>query len=244
LESDCTDFYADFLPSFPQQGDIYPNVPLINLPPSPNLVIVRRPTSHTYDDELPLGQVEAVRELLVDAFDGHPEYVVASAQRAAAVIVTQTCDLQDTSYWLACPLLSVAGSGVDRGNLFSGRYTGLFAMCPHPGGYFEESYVDLASPRPVRREALALADRIAALSPSTQERLTDSIAVHLSRPWGFGPGEEVAQTGTFRCLRCFLSIGAAVPELTLTKGERFPDCEGCLKFRKRAQWRLLVKRRR
>lgn len=244
MEHDCIDFYAESLPSFPQQGDIYPNLPLINLPPLPKLAIVRRAVSRTYDDKLPFGQIEAIREELVQAFDGQPEYIVASAQRAAGMIVTQTCDMDDTSYWLACPLLSVNGSKVDRGNLFSGRYPGLFGICPHPNGYFEESYINLGSPRPVRREALALSDRIAALSPLSQERLTDCIAVHLSRPWGFGPGEEVTQTGRYRCLKCFLSLDSTVPEITLSKGDKFPECDNCRKFRKKGQWRLLEKRKR
>lgn len=241
---DCSQFFEEVLPDFPQQGDIYPNVPLINLPPSPRLVVLRPAVSHTYTEDLPFALLEGVSEDSVDAFDGHPEYVVASAQRSMAMIVTQTCDLVDTSYWLACPLLSLEGSDVDRGNLFSGRYPGLFGVCPHPSGYFEESYVDLAGPRPVRREALALADRIVALSIPAQARLTDSIAIHLSRPWGFGPGEEVARTGTYRCLKCFQSLDSTVPEIKLSAGDKFPECDNCRVFRKTAQWRLVERRKR
>lgn len=244
MELDCSEFYETTLPSFPQQGDIYPNVPLINLPPSSKLVILRPAISRAYVEELPFGQLEGVKEDAVNAFDGHPEYIVASAQRSMAMVVTQTCDLVDTAYWLACLLLSLEGSGVDRGNLFSGRYPNLFGVCPHPSGYFDESYVDLTNPRPVRREALALADRIAALSTPAQARLTDSIAVHLSRPWGFGPGEEVVRTGAYRCLKCFQSLDSTVPEIKLSAGDKFPECDNCRGFRKKAQWRLVEQRKR
>lgn len=244
MELDCSEFYEDSLPNFPQQGDVYPNVPLINLPPSPRLVVLRPAIGRAYVEELPFGQLEGVREDAVNAFDGHPEYIVASAHRSTAMIVTQTCDLVDTSYWLACPLLSLKGSNVDRGNLFSGRYPGLFGVCPHPSGHFEESYVDLASPRPVRREALTLKDRIAALSASSQARLTDCIGFHLSRPWGFGPGEEVTRTGTYRCLKCFQSLDSTVPEIRLSAGDKFPECDNCRTFRKKAQWRLVGRRKK
>lgn len=244
MELDSADFFEGSWPTFPQQGDIYSNVPLLDTTPWPKLVVLRLPDTHAYIPELPVGLLEGVTEDAVSAFSEGPEYVIATAQRAVAMIVTQTCDLEDTPYWLACPLYSLGDSDVDRGNLFSGRYANLFGVYAHPQGKFQESYINLANPRPVRRGAIQMTNRIAVLSSSGQEGLIDRIASNLSRPWGHGPGEPVTQTGKYRCLKCFQSTDSTVQEIPLESGGVFPECDFCRKFRKKAQWRLLERRKR
>jgi hypothetical protein len=235
-------FYDLSSPVYPQQGDIFPNVPLISPPPSPDLIILREPNGQPWDPRP--GPVQAFPETGLSAFDDSPEYVAVSAERGLAAILTQTCDLLDQSQWLVCPLQAIAGSGVDDGNLRAGKYANLFYMPEHPLGYFDAGFLDLAKCFPVRRESVQEKGRVASLTPNTQHALTDKISETLTRTWGYAPGEKVLTTGKYRCVRCFQFYGLTNEIIELGAGQPFPDCNDCLKINKRAQWHLLRKHKK
>ncbi len=239
------EFYNLSNPTFLQQGDIFPNVPLISLSPSTELVVLRVPGSREYQPELFPGQVEAVREKAVDAFEGgRPEHIAVSAERGSGILVTQTCDLDDSDYWLVSPIYELADTEVSRGNLFAGKYAKLYGLLKHPDDYLPESYIDLSDLRPVRRGSIGIEDRIASLARSAQNALSEQLGRSLSRPWGFAPGEFVPARGKYRCNQCNKYFGIRNPEQEFRAGGKFPECENCKKVHKTASWYPLVKHKK
>lgn len=239
------DFYDLSSPAFFQQGDIFPGAPLISIPPSEHLVIVRDAKTGARLDSLERVEVRLHHEQGISAFaDGEPEHVVVSAQRGMAMIVSQTCDLVDNENWLVCPCYSIESSDVKPETLFSehplkSHYRTLFGLPAHPSHYFEPRYADLSDIRTVHNSSLRLSERIAALNPLKQGNLNEKIALMFSRQWGYGDGEDVPYDGKYRCNLCNKFVGISNPELELKKGEKFPKCSNCAKIHKRPQWYLL-----
>lgn len=239
------EFYDLGGPTFAQQGDIFAGVPLINPPRGSELVILRRPDMFLPPETLESGDLRAVRESSLNAFDGFSEYVAVSASRAVAVLVTQTCDLNDKEYWLFSPFKSLDGSGIDEGNLFSGRFATLFGLPAHPNGEFEKAFIDLADLRLVHRDAVPpLSERMTSLSLQVRSALSEKLAQTMGRRWGYAPGEVVPTNATYRCEQCNRYEGQGSSDHQLAAGTRFPVCESCRKYRKTAMWYPLLPRRR
>jgi hypothetical protein len=235
-------FYDLSSPIYPQQGDIFPNVPLISPPPGPRLVILRDTSGGPWTPRA--GVLQATSEELLNAFDEGPEYVAASAERGLAAILTQTCDLVDQEQWLVSPLRSIEGSGIDAGNLFAGKFPVLFAMPKHPLGYFDAGYLDLATCFTITRHSVEQKDRVASLTASAQHSLTDKLSETLTRLWGYAPGDFILESGKYRCIRCFQFYGLANVVSDFQAGDQFPECSDCVKIKKSAQWRLLRKHKK
>lgn len=232
--SDEDDFYDLSSPLYLQQGDIFPNLPLISPPQGRYLAVLRDTNGRPWEPNP--GPLEAFDERLINAFDATPEYIAVSAERGLAALLTQTCDLGDHEQWLICPLLMLEGSGISEGNLFAGKYTNLFGMRKHPA-HFDGGYLDLTRCFPIRRDTVELKDRIASLTLSAQHALNDKLSETLTRVWGFSVGEPVPATGKYRCVRCFSF-------LDFKSGDTFIDCADCQKIGKHAQWRLLRKHKK
>jgi hypothetical protein len=232
-------FYDLSSPDFPQQGDIFPNIPMVSPPPSSSLIILRDLNGGPWDPRP--GPLLASSEDLLNAFDAAPEYVAASAERGLAMILTQTCDLVDEGWWLAGHVRDIADAGIDAGNLFAGKYSNLFGLPKHPLGHFEAGVVELTRPFPVPNQCFQQKDRVASLTLGAQHALSDKISESLTRPWGYAPGDSIPKSGRYRCLRCFLFDGLKNEVVALLAGEKFPECQDCQKIKKRAQWRPLRK---
>lgn len=238
------DFYELPGPNYLQQGDIFPAVPLFSLPALNDLVLVRE----AYDGAPVAGKLEqgvfalVAESTVEDSFlDGATEFIVVTAQRGLAMLVTQTCNVEGAEALAVCPVLSLQGTTIDRGNLFSGRYAGLFGLHPHPEGIFGECYVDLSFIKPVRASYLQVGDRLASLSAVRQLSLMEKLASAHSRDWGHAEGERVTADGQYRCLRCNRWHDVQNPIVELKAGQTFPKCEKCSAIRKSAQWQLLLK---
>jgi hypothetical protein len=241
LSGEDEDFYDLSSPAYLQQGDVFPNLPLISPPRGRFLTVLRDTTGKPWEPNA--GPLEAFDERLISAFDGSPEYIAISADRGLAAILTQTCDLVDQEQWLICPLLMLQGTGIDEGNLFAGKYANLFGIRKHPV-HFDAGYLDLTRCFPIRRDTVELKDRITSLTQSAQHALNDKLSETLTRVWGFAPGESVPVTGKYRCVRCFNFLDVKLEIVDFKVGEPFTDCADCQKIGKRAQWRLLRKHKK
>jgi len=241
LSASGEDIYDLTSPAYPQQGDIFPNVPIISPPPSPYLVILRETDGRPWSPRA--GVLQASSEQLINAFDGVSEYVAVSAVRGLAAILTQTCDL-DQDQWLVSPLLAIAGTKIDVGNLHAGKYANLFGLPAHPLKYFDTRYLDLNYCFPVFSKSIKHGDRIASLTADAQHALNDKLSETLTRVWGFAPGERVEQSGKYRCLRCFQFLDLKNEIVEFAAGANFGDCPDCAKIVKKAQWRLLRKHKK
>jgi hypothetical protein len=240
------EFYQENKPNYLQQGDVLTGVPLIYLPASKELVLVRSHPSRMLIADLQAGTVEAVRELAAsDPFDNQPEYVIVSAVRSLAVLMTPTCDL-DKDDLLVSPAHYVEGSGYDVGNLKSGKYSTLFWLPLHE--HFPECFVDVSDLRPVRCESIDLHNRLASLTREAQNLLLEKFMKGMGRKWGHAKGETIEpleknQTGSYRCYRCN-DHDITIPQEKFTAGAEYPACPNCDKIGKESQWYPLLKHRK
>lgn len=245
------EFYDLSSPADLQQGDIFPDAPLISIPPSEHLVIIRdSQTQVRLASPAESQQVKLMHEQAVDSFsEGEPEHVMVSARRGPAMLITQTCDLVDHDYWLVCPMYSLEGSEVRENELFSeddwkNHYPTLFGLPAHPGGYFDKQYVDLADMHSVYSGGIELSKRVASLTPLKQARLGDKIVRMFARAWGYNAGDDVPRDGKYRCNMCSRFFGIDIAEKEFKAGTKFPQCANCDRIGKRPQWVLLQKHRR
>jgi len=239
------DFYAIPGPTYLQQADVFDDVPLFDLPTLNQLVLLRELDTLARVDELRPGSFAVVDEndAYKPFYQGAREYVVMSAARGAALLITQTCNIDHADELLVSPLLALEGTRIDRGNLFAGKYASLFGLRAHPDGLYDESYIDLRILKAVHKEQLDIEDRVASLQPVRQFAFMGQIATAIARDWGNAAGEEVEEDGKYRCLRCnrWHDIGEN-PVIELRKGQLFPRCERCAALNgKSAQWQLLFR---
>ena len=193
------DFYEENPPRELQQGDVLVGVPILLLPKSEELLLLRGPRSRHRLEELPAGLVEVVREQAIgDAFDA-PEFVSVSCVRTIAVLMTQTCDLVRNEVWAVAPLEPLDES-IDRGNLYGGKYKKYFPFPKHQ--HFDESMIDITDLRSIRQENVGLGNRIASLKMPIQQLLSDRFLHAMGRRWGHAKDEEVPKDGKYRCLGC------------------------------------------
>jgi hypothetical protein len=242
---DAEDFYDPVPPDFFQQGDILDDVPLVGLPPGPDLLVLREELDFSRPAVLKDSILAAFWESEVDAFgDNSSEYIVAKAVRGPALLVTQTCNLVQEVEWLVAPIYPVVGSAVKLKELFDDKYENLFGLPAHPQDIFPNAFAVLSDLKPIHKDSVELDDRAASLLSFNQLRLADKITRALAREWGYAAGEKVLTTGQYRCLRCNRCFNIENPVRDFTQGDSFPDCDNCKKIRKTAQWYLLHQHRK
>ncbi len=250
LSSDA--FYLENLPTGLQQGDVADGVPLVLLPPQDYLVLIRAAHRRFQLSHIDPGEASLVDErVLNDAFDLGMEYAAVSVQRAKAMLVTPTCDLQKIhkagGVWMVWPLKPVEGAGLDAGNLAAGKFGNLYGLPDHK--YFAGAFLELTDIRPVRPEQFQLKQRIASITRLAQDELSQRFHRAMGRMWGYSEGDIVEalgkyETGKFRCAGCNLFDLPLAEPITLKPGDKAPGCENCKKIGRTAQWYPLAKHRR
>ncbi len=239
------EFYDLAPPAFLQQGDILDDVPLVGLPPGPDLLVLREELDFSRPPILQASILAAFWESEVDAFGGgSSEYIVAKAVRGSALLITQTCNLAQEDEWLVAPIHPVAGSDVKLKDLMDGKYENLLGLPAHPQGIFPDAFAVLSDLKPIHKHSVDLDDRVASLLPFAQLRLADKITRALAREWGYAAGETILTTGKYRCLRCNRWYDVENPVRDFKQGDKFPDCYNCNKIHKTAQWYLLHKHKK
>jgi hypothetical protein len=241
------EFYLDDPPTHLQQGDICAGVPILLLPPSEELILIRDGQRHRIN-QLASGPVELTREKAVgDAFDDAPEYVAIAAQRIWAMLMTPTCDLDGLVVWAVWPLYGVEGAGADVEKALATPSHPTLLRLPDTD-LFPASYIDVTDFRSIGKEHFQLKDRVASVTREAQHELTERFLKASGRPWGYAPAETAQtlaryETGKYRCARCNL-YDVTVSEISAKPGEQFPVCDNCKKIHKTAQWYPLTKHKK
>jgi hypothetical protein len=241
------EFYLDDPPTHLQQGDICAGVPILLLPPSEELILIRDSRKQRMD-QLAAGPVELIREQAIGgAFDDAPEYVAIAAKRIWAMLMTPTCDLDGLAVWAVWQLYSVEGAGAEIERALATPSHPTLLQLPD-SDLFSASYIDVTDFRSIGKEHFQLRDRIASVTREAQHELTERFLKASGRPWGYGPGEIVQplarhETGKYRCARCNL-YAVTVSEISAKPGEQFPVCDNCKKINKSAQWYPVTKHKK
>lgn len=246
------DFYLDSCPSSLQQGDIADGVPLLLLPDLDRLILIRSTHRNYFVDHLDPGVVNLVDEMgLNDAFDRGFEYAAVAVRKGMAILITPTCDLDAVAkaggVWQVWPIQPLKDSGLDKGNLFAGKYETLFGFPEHRN--FDDSFVDVTDVRSIRPQHFPAKDRVASTTRTGQDEMMDKFSKAFGRTWGYAEGEKIEalakhEVEKFRCARCNTFDMTLSDPIPLKAGEYAPKCDNCAKLGKAAQWYPLKKYRK
>jgi len=230
-DPDLTSFY---------QGDVVRDVPIIFLPEKISKWFILRPDSRGkkhVDDVLrgeicpwfqsfPEGQVPDAWK-----YGKKEEFVAAKAFIVNAIILTQTCDLENRSYYQVAPIYPettqkpTALDGLRKNELHYTFY--LPAVAPY---ITENSYAELAHTCVVPKAYFprdSVAQRLASrLTNNARTALQEQIAYYFGRPFGFGARDRARVTAEYACVSCFYSSGQAV-RVTFQASSPFEPCPKC-----------------
>ena len=230
-EYDLTSFY---------QGDIVRDVPIIFLPDKISKWFILRPghNSKKHVDDILKGDIckwfeSSPEGQLKDAWQHgkKEELVAAKAFRMDAIILTQTCDLENRSYYQVAPVYpetaqKASALEVLRNNGLNAAFY-LPALAPH---IVENSYADLSHTCVIPKAYFPKSDVVQRLSA----RLTDyartelqaHVATYFGRPFGFSARDRVLKTAEYSCVSCFYRAGVAV-KAQFQAGTHFTPCGTC-----------------
>jgi hypothetical protein len=230
-EIDVTSFY---------QGDIVRDVPIIFLPDKISKWFVLRPgpNSKKHVDDVLRGEIckwfEATPEgQLKDAWQHgqKEELVAAKAFRVDAIILTQTCDLENRSYYQVAPVypetkLKESALAPLRENAINFAFY-LPALAPH---IVENSYAELSHtcvvPKAYFPKNAVVQMLSGRLTNYARTALQAHIAGYFGRPFGFSARDKAVVTGDYSCVSCFFRFGTAV-KAEFQAGSNFKPCETC-----------------
>lgn len=236
--SDCYEEDLD-LTSF-YQGDIVRDVPIIFLPDKISKWFILRPGagSKKHVDDVLRGEIckwfESSPEGQVkDAWQhsNREEYVAAKAFLVNVIILTQTCDLENRSYYQIAPLYPETKQKESAWEHLRSNGLNFTFYLPAKAPYItENSYADFSQSCVVPKAYFpksSIAVRIAArLTNGYRAALQAQVAHYFGRPFGFSAKDRVSITAEYACVSCFYRSGASV-KLTFQAGSHFTPCETC-----------------
>ena len=157
-----------------QQGDIFPEIPIISLPNDREEFQILR-TDGDNQNLLSLEECDT-------AFLSGSERFVVNSEMVSFMIVTQTCDLQRRGNITICPiyLLDVETNEGHKNSIKGYKVQTKFYL--FPTRFFSESYVDLSKMNFVPSSVINIGDRLVSLDLPSQHFLADQIKRVFGRP--------------------------------------------------------------
>lgn len=227
---DLTSFY---------QGDIVRDVPVIFLPDKISKWFLLRPRldSKVLIDEVLGGEICKWFEVhpagqLADRWQhsNGQEFVAAKGRMMDVIILTQSCDLENRSYYQIAPVYPETEQKESaREHLRANELNYTFflpAFAPHIA---ENSYADLAHttlipkgyfPKNTVNEKLG-----ARLTEYARTALQEQIAYYFGRPFGFSKRDK-AKAAEYACVSCFYKAGICTKR-KFEAGAYFAECAIC-----------------
>ncbi|MBV9888864.1 MAG: hypothetical protein JO119_20160 [Acidobacteria bacterium] len=228
-EPDLTSFY---------QGDIIRDVPIIFLPDKISKWLLLRPDpkSKKHIDDVLGGEIckwfESFPEgQLADKwqYGEREEFVAAKALMINVMVLTQTCDLENRSYYQIAPIYPEARQKKIE-NLRNNDLTYAFFL-PATAPYItENSYVELSHTCVAPKAYFpknGVSQRLAArLSNEARTALQEKIAEYFGRPFGFSGRDRARETAEHTCVTCFYRHGELSRQV-FQAGANFTACDRC-----------------
>jgi hypothetical protein len=218
------------------QGDVLDDIPLIFIPPKISKWIILRPNlkgALTDVDVILGGKIPKwftanTEGSVKDAWTlgDKEEYVAAKAKKMRVMIVTQTCDLVQRSFYQVAPVFpSTTLTDADKENLKLHNFNYMFYV-PAQGEIKEDSFADLSQITDVPKTYFKANKVLARLSASTTLEFQMQVAEFYGRPFGFNVRDRSPHTAEFACVRCFYEQ-FRLQKKPVIQGERFPQCDAC-----------------
>jgi len=220
------------------QGDVIKDVPVIFLPDKISQWLLLRPDPRGKKvlDDILGGEICAWFEAFPEGslrdkwqHGDRQEFVAAKAKLTSVMIVTQSCDLGNRSYYQIAPIYG-EGNQKKLDDLRENNLNYTFFLPAFSPGIAENSYADLSQitmvpkryfPKNTVREKLAARLSILAITA-----LQEQVANYFGRPFGFSMRDTIKESGDYSCIGCFYSRGVRTVKV-FQSAAKFTRCEVC-----------------
>jgi hypothetical protein len=216
------------------QGDIVLGVPVQLVPPSPlhSLILCPAQNSGLTREELvkakqfPKALLPKLPANVPDAWNFGAEVVIAKAVKTPAMIVTQTCDLDNRNQYQIAPVRKLAELGPGKQESLRKEEIGYFYYLPgNPPVMPDDSFADLNSMTTVHKSHFRDAEVICRLTNQERAHFQSAVTDYLGSPFGYNTRDRVVESGRYGCLNCFFVGEQRFREFAA--GDNFQQCEGC-----------------
>ena len=231
------DFYdaAPLEPHLLYQGEILVGVPILNMPKPSPWQLLRTQSGRRVHDALEHGNLGG-RIRVVDSnlsteqwyADGLGDYAMAVLDKRPALVLSQTCDLQNKDFVQVAPIFPAQTEGTYLTRLQNWEIFSALWIKAHPPEISEESFADLELIQAIHKtyvRGIGQGQHLR-MSASRTRLLQRSITRYFGRPNSFDSHDHAPVVGTYLCVRCFYMDGVATP-VELAEGAEFPDCARC-----------------
>lgn len=209
------------------QGDIIYEVPMVLMPPSGKEWLLLRPNKPGTIQQvkkgrfLPTAFAPRAESQASDPWSDGTELVLAKATKLPVAILTQTCDLDQRTFFQCAPIYLIPGAKTPE------EVNESYHQFPLPGdAELAASYIELSQVCSVHASYARRARLVKRLSGYARTALQAKLAKFYGRPFGFTTKDGVPQQSEYLCLRCLHISGAAVRR-SFSPGSNFSACPSC-----------------
>ena len=235
------DSFYDAAPLEPRllyQGEILVDVPILIMPKPPAWrMLLSYDTKTTIEEQLERGDnPRSVRVVDPNAFktewarvERSGAFVMAKVSKTPALVLSQTCDVQDKEFVQVAPIFPAATDNPEHlDRLKEGAIFSAFYLEPH-APQFGEAFADFERMQAVHKSF------IRRLEPEQHFRLAEKqvrllqsrITRYFGRPNCYDVGKDRAPiVGTYLCVGCFYLDGR-VTAVQLVENDGFTNCTTC-----------------
>lgn len=232
------DFYdaAPLEPHLLYQGELLIHVPILNAAKPKTWLLLRTRSGARLDEALQHGAIGGTVHVL-DAnqsreqwnADNRGDFCVGQLDRSPALVLNQTCDIQNKDYLQIAPIYPAGPDPAHLERLKRGDIGREFWIKSRPPHIPTDSFADLELIQAIHKSYLRriTADQHVRLQPDRARRLQQAITRYFGRPNSFDSrSDQAPRSGTYLCEKCFYMDGVA-QAIELVEGGAFPICVAC-----------------
>lgn len=237
-ESQPDDFYdaAPLEPHLLYQGEILGNVPILSMPKPSPWQLLRTKSGRRIHEALEHGSLGGLVKV-VDAnqsteqwyTDGLGDYAMAVLDKRPALVVSQTCDIQNKDFVQVAPIFPAGTELTYLSRLQNDEIPSAFWIKTHAPEIPEESYADLELIQSIHKTYFRgiAPNRHFRVSAARTRVLQRFITRYFGRPNSFDSrSDRPPIAGTYLCVGCFYLDGVAA-SVDLAADGAFPTCAAC-----------------
>lgn len=159
------------------QGDILKNVPIVR---PPNKIQIARQSKEDNKEKPEFLVLD--EEKVTDAYADGQELILAYGKREAAIVLSQTCDIQNREFIIISPLFLLSSISGARRQEEIRKQNIYYRFYLPKSDFFEESYTDLTLLFSIRKDLIKVEDRLISLTDYWRSHLTWVLGRYFCRP--------------------------------------------------------------
>lgn len=162
------------------QGDILRSVPIVQ---TPDKIQIAKPSKAEEKNKEILEYSVADEEKIEDVYKDGPEIILAVGKRETAIVLSQTCDIQNREFVIIAPIssLDVIDNAKRRESIRKQKTFHRFYL--PKSEFFEESFIDFSLLSSIKKDFLKIEDRLISLTDYWRNHLTWALNRYFCRPF-------------------------------------------------------------